>query len=245
MRHKIVSITQQLRLPNICALCNLYHRDKTAICTACQDFFLRIDSACYYCALPLPNTDFLICGHCSKKPPYFDHVVAAYHFKEPLRTLLHEFKYQEGLYLCSFFANLIINSISKEDLNTECLLPVPLHPKRLRQRGFNQSAELVKHLGRRFNIPYHLTHCKKILNTSPQADLTADQRKRNLQHAFAVEPFSYHHVTLVDDLLTTGSTVNELAFMLKNQGVKRVDVWCCARTLLSYKSHNVPSFSPK
>ncbi len=231
MRYKIASISQRLRLPSICVLCNQYHRERIAICSPCLQLLSPIGPACYHCALPLPESDFSICGHCCKKKPSIDNAIAAYHFEEPLRTLLHEFKYHEGLYLCSFFATLIMKALPPEALQTQCLLPVPMHPKRLQQRGFNQAAELVKQLGRRLKIPYHLSHCKKIIHTAPQADLNAKQRQRNLHNAFHAEPLPYQHVTLIDDLLTTGSTANELARVLKKQGVRRVDVWCCARTI--------------
>ena len=233
MRHKIASISQRLRLPAICVLCNQYHRELIAVCSPCLKLLPAIGPACYHCALPLPDTDFPVCGHCCKKKPHFDHTVAPYHFEEPLRSLLHEFKYHEGLYLCSFLARLIISAIPSEALKTQCLIPVPLHRKRLQQRGFNQAVELVKYLGRHLEIPYDLSLCKKIIETAPQAGLNATQRQRNLRHAFQAPPLSYAHVTLVDDLLTTGSTVNELAKTLKQQGVEQVDVWCCARTTRS------------
>jgi ComF family protein len=230
MRHIMASISQRLRLPAICSLCNQYHQGRLAICAECHQHLRPIGPACYHCAIPLPEGDFLICGYCCKNKPYVDQVIAPYHFEEPLRTLLHEFKYHEGLYLCSFLATLISNALPPEAPNTQCLIPVPMHPKRLRQRGFNQAAELTKQLGRTLNLPYVLSHCKKTTNTVPQASLNADQRRKNLQNAFISEPLSYQHITLVDDLLTTGSTVNELANVLKKQGVAQVDVWCCART---------------
>ena len=229
MRHKMASISQRLRLPAICSLCNQHHRGHSAICAECHAHIKPIGPACYHCALPLPLGDFLVCGHCCKKKPYVDHAIAAYRFEEPLRTLLHEFKYHEGLYLCSFLATLILNTLPPAAKETQCLIPVPMHIKRLRQRGFNQAAELTKQLGQTLQRPYHLSLCKKIINTVPQASLNAQQRSKNLRDAFYVNPLPYQHVTLVDDLLTTGSTVNELAKTLKEQGVRRVDVWCCAK----------------
>jgi len=231
MRHKILSITQRLRLPAICALCNQYHHGKLAVCTECQKHLSPIKHACIHCALPLLDNIFLICGHCIKKKPHVDFVIAANKFEEPLRTLLHEFKYNEGLYLSSFFTSLILNAIPTEAKTTECLIPVPLHNKRLRQRGFNQTALLAKELGRALKLPYNLTYCSKIINTAPQASLNADGRKANLKNSFHVKSNKYKHITLIDDLLTTGSTVNELAKTLKQQGVSRVDVWCCARAI--------------
>jgi len=231
MRHKIVSISQRLSLPSVCVLCHQYHQGTVAVCEACHHLLTPLGLACYHCASPLPPSDFLVCGQCSKEKPYYDSTIAALRFEEPIRTLLHEFKYQEGLYLCAFFATLIAKALSKDALQTQCLIPVPMHPKRLRQRGFNQAAELVKKLGKRLELPYDLSHCKKIINTAPQASLNREQRQKNLLHAFQAEPLPYQHVTLVDDLLTTGSTANVLAKLLKQQGVTRVDVWCCARAL--------------
>lgn len=231
MRHKKYSIAQRLRLPTICTLCNQYHRGTFAVCMPCHDLFIPLGPACIHCAQPLPDPTFLICGHCCKKKPAVDHTITGYVFKEPLRSLLHVFKYQEGLYLSTLFANLILNSLPESAMETECLIPVPMHRQRLRQRGFNQAAELVKHLGHRLKIPYDLSRCKKIINTAPQASLDAHQRRKNLRHAFSIPRLPYQHVTIVDDLITTGSTCNELAQIFKAQGIARVDVWCCARVI--------------
>ena len=111
----------------------------------------------------------------------------------------------------------------------DCIMPIPLHSKRIQQRGFNQAAELAKLLAKKLTIPYDATICKKITNTSPQVGLNAEERRKNLRHSFSAKPTSYHYVLLIDDLITTGSTANEMAKVLKKQGVERVDVWCCAR----------------
>ena len=231
MRHKMTSVTQMLRLPIICVVCQQPHRGRLAVCAECTLLFAPIGPACRHCAIPLPDDLFLVCGQCGKEKPDIDCVITAYRFEEPLRSLLHEFKYHEGLYLGTFLTNLMLQAMPTEYYETQCLIPVPMHPARLRQRGFNQAAELAKHLGRRLKLPYALSHCQKIINTVPQAGLNASQRKRNLLHAFQAKPLPYQHVTLIDDLLTTGSTANELARMLKNQGVTRVDLWCCARVI--------------
>lgn len=231
MRQKIASIAQKLRLPSICALCHQYHAEQHAICLPCYQLLIPIGPACTHCALPLPDRHTPLCGHCCKKKPAIDQTIAAYQFVEPLRSLLHEFKYHEGLYLSSLFASMIVDAISNMADRPQCLIPIPMHPKRLRQRGFNQAAEIAKKLGRALQLPYDMSHCKKIINTPPQAFLNAKQRRHNLQKAFSSNPLPYQHVALVDDLLTTGSTANELAKVLKNQGVERVDVWCCARVV--------------
>ena len=231
MRHKIASIAQMLRLPVICGLCNQYHTGQLAICTECTALLTPLGPACSHCALPLVDSTFMICGRCIRKKPYVDTVITAYRFEEPLRTLLHEFKYREGLYLSTFLTSLMLHALPAEACKTECFIPVPMHPKRLRQRGFNQAAELAKHLSRKLKIPCDLSYCRKSVNTVPQAGLNAQERRKNLLHAFEAKATPYQHITLIDDLLTTGSTANELARMLKNQGVSRVDLWCCARAV--------------
>lgn len=226
------SITQWLkhiRLPRSCFLCAQYHNDDDAVCHVCQQLLSPILYACTYCGRPLPESRFLTCGLCIQKKPNFDQTIAPYAFEEPLRTLLHEFKYRHGLYLRSFLAKLIMNHLPPHALDTECLIPVPMHPDKLRQRGFNQSVELVKYIGKSLRIPYHLQACQKIIPTMPQAGLSASERHRNLSNAFQAQALPYKRVTLIDDLMTTGSTANELAKILKKEGVEHVSIWCCAR----------------
>lgn len=187
---------------------------------------------CHHCAYPLPDDAYLICGHCIKEPPHFDQAFIAYPFEEPLRSLLHQFKYHNGLYLGSFLSHLMLQAWKEPSTKPQCLIPVPMHPYRLKTRGFNQAAILTKSLARKINLPYDLTSCKKIINTAPQAGLNSQQRQKNLTGAFYTAPLPYEHVALVDDLLTTGNTANEIALSLKKAGVTKVDVWCCARTIV-------------
>lgn len=216
------------KLPAICSLCQQYHLNQLAICSECLDLLTPLGPACRYCAEPLPDSTFLVCGRCIQKKPTVDAVITAYRFEEPLRTLLHAFKYHESLHLLTLLATLMRHALPA-NYQTDCLIPVPMHPKRLRQRGFNQAAVLAKCLSRRLSFPCDLSHIQKQVHTAPQAGLSSSARRQNLRHAFQAKPNHYQHVTLIDDLLTTGSTANELARVLKHQGVTRVDLWCCAR----------------
>lgn len=231
MRQKIASITQALRLPSVCVLCSQYHREPYAVCTHCTSLIKAIGPRCQHCAMPLPDESFPVCGICIKKRPKLDRVYTAYCFEEPLRTLIHEFKYSQGFYLRSMLVQLILDALTPDALNTECLIPVPLHKKRLQERGFNQAAILAKFLSKKTKRPYQLNLCEKMIHTKPQAGLEAKERQQNLTNAFQAQSTPFKHITLIDDLLTTGSTANELAHTFKAKGVIRVDLWCCARVI--------------
>lgn len=232
MRHKLLSIAQSIRLPSICLLCNQFHKNKLAVCDACMLFMPSLGSTCIHCAFPLPDTEYLICGFCIKKPPFFDSTTTAYRFEEPLRSLVHRFKYREGLYLAPVLSQLILNAWHRKPTQPQCLIPVPMHAEKLKTRGFNQAAVVTRLLAKRLQLPYDLNSCQKTVNTQPQALLDGSERAHNLRGAFSIKPLPYTHVALIDDLLTTGSTANELARTLKESGVERVELWCCARTVV-------------
>lgn len=222
-----------LRLPSICVVCSQYHRQTQIVCAACEDLFSLLGKACRHCAVPLHSTtNFLICGACIKKPPYFDSVLTAYRFEEPLRTLIHLFKYKGALFLRGFLIKLMLDAMPTSGIiSTQCLVPIPLHPLKLRTRGFNQAAILARQLAKQLDIPYELNLCCKITHTLPQAHLNQKKRRTNLHTSFLVNPSKYQHITLIDDLMTTGNTANELAKLFKKSGVRQVDVWCCARAV--------------
>ena len=220
------------RLPIICVLCHQYHTENSAICRHCRALLKPIGPACLFCAQPLPQDGVpSACGECLRKKPFLDRVITAHRFEEPLRTLLHAFKYREELYLANFLTQLMLQTAPSDIRKTQCLIPVPMHAKRLCERGFNHAAVLARALGKQLKLPCLLLQCKKVINTPPQASLTGSQRQKNLHNAFQISSIKYQSITLVDDLYTTGSTANELAHTLKKQGATNVQLWCCARTL--------------
>jgi len=112
----------------------------------------------------------------------------------------------------------------------EQIIPVPLHAQRYHRRGFNQAIEIARPIARMLDIPLNLTCCRRTRNTAPQAQLSAKERKSNLKNAFSiVKAPAVNHVALLDDVVTTGSTVDELARALRKAGIERIDVWACAR----------------
>ena len=217
------------RMPALSYLCNRYHTQQHALCASCNDLIEPLGPACEYCATPLPDIKPMICGACCIKRLAVDRVITHYRFAEPLRTLIHAFKYDAALYLRSWLTQLLLDA-KPEGYTTECLIPVPLHPTKLRQRGFNQAALLTQTLSHHLKLPHALDGCRKIAVTLPQAGLSAAQRQTNLNRSFQAQPLPYQHITLIDDVYTTGATANSIALLLKKQGLKRIDVWCCART---------------
>ncbi|MDX2345369.1 MAG: ComF family protein [Legionella sp.] len=231
--NKAASISHSWRLKTPCGLCAQYHDTFEPLCTYCESLLIPLGAACRQCATPLPDTKILLCGHCIQHPPPLDAVFTPYRFEGPLRTLLHDFKYHEKLHLSLFFAKQMQHTPPAFNPKDTCFMPIPLHKKRIQTRGFNQSAVLARHLAKRFNQPCSLNHIKKIKNTPPQASLPAKTRQKNIRNTFDVQPVTYSHVILIDDLITTGSTANELARQLKSQGCEQVSLWCLAKTCLS------------
>lgn len=229
MRKKIASITQKLYPPSICTLCNQFHREKVALCERCLQSLIPLDFRCKHCANPLPHPEQLICGACIRKKPHFDETWVNYRFEEPLRSLIHQFKYHQQLYLAKLLCTLMMHARPQNSLLPDCLIPIPMHPSRIKARGFNQAAILAKMLSKELNIPWNISHCQKVKNTLPQAGLNGKERQTNLINAFTLKPLPYKQVALVDDLVTTGSTANEMAKLLKQSGVEQVNLWCCAK----------------
>jgi ComF family protein len=223
-------ISQACRFRKICVLCHLPFTGKHALCEPCFELLPKINAPCMYCALPLPDGQTSICGMCIKQPPVIQQAIIAYPFIEPLRTLIHLFKYHQGLYLSSTLSHLIFKHLSPTS-TPELLIPVPIHKKKLQERGFNQAILLTKHLSKWLSIPYDIHACEKTEHTQSQTSLSSLARKINLEHSFKVNPMPYEHVALIDDVYTTGSTTLSLAAKLRANGVKRVDVWCIARTI--------------
>ncbi len=214
-----------------CVLCNTRHRGSYAVCALCMDELPRLEPTCRTCSQRVPHAAVLRCYACQQNEPAIDHILCAHRFSTPLRHLLHAFKYHEALYLAPCFAALMQQALPIH-YNTECLIPIPMHSRQLKQRGFNQTQLLAKSLARRIQRPVKAFYCDKIRQTARQAGLSALARQHNLAHAFVARAMPFQHVTLVDDLITTGATANELARTLKRRGVTRVDLWCCAKAVL-------------
>jgi ComF family protein len=170
------------------------------------------------------------CADCLKSPPPLTHSEIPFGYQAPLDQLIMAFKFGRQLHMAPLLAGLMQEARGYvADSKPDCLLPVPLHPRRLRERGFNQALELARHLSSHSGIPIAANLALRQRHTATQSLLKGPARRRNMRDAFVINGTPPPHVMLVDDVVTTGSTVNELARCLLGAGARRVDVWACAR----------------
>jgi len=204
------------------------------ICARCKSDLPWTGPHCLRCGLPLGSPRDKICGACiHKKPPFF-RTVYPLQYEFPANRLVQAFKFQRQLAAGRVLSHLICEYVSQRALDIpDMLVPVPLHNYRLLSRGFNQAYELAAYAGRALDIPLLTGGLRRRRNTRAQSGLSRKQRRKNVRGAFYWHGTRKpgRHVALVDDVMTTGTTVTECARVLKKAGSKRVDVWVAARAI--------------
>ena len=217
-------------LPSICPLC-LGRAENEGLCVSCQRALPKLPSHCQICATPLPQ-NALLCGACISKKPFFNRVYAAFPYTAPINRLICGIKYagyHSDIRPLTLFA--IERFKHRKLIAPDCFIPVPLHPTRLRTRGFNQALEIARFFARHFNTPLDWHCIGKPDNRQPQTALHARARQQNARGAYTL-----HHVpcanrvVIVDDVITTGATANEIARLLRSAGIRHIEVWVLART---------------
>lgn len=185
--------------------------------------------ACPGCAQP-QNFDGL-CAHCLKKPRPFDAAWAAFRLEAPVQQAIHGMKYRSGFMQARLLGDLMAQKLGRRALPLpELVIPVPLHRNRLMGRGYNQSLEIAQTLKRTLAIKVDANAAKRIRSTPDQIGLSAAQRRRNLHNAFTVDMrVAGKHIALLDDVMTTGTTLAELARAARKAGAARIEVWAVAR----------------
>lgn len=217
--------------PPTCLLCGADGAAELDLCQGCLAALPKLTSACTSCALPLPDSaNPQICGQCLQHPPSFNRTQALFRYEQPVAGLIQQLKFNGHLAIARSLGELLAQQLTPDPVLPDAILPVPLHSQRLRQRGFNQALELARPLARRFGLPLLTRCCQRTRATLAQTALSAQQRRKNLRGAFQVmQPLPAKHIAIVDDVMTTGQTVNELAKTLRKAGAERIDVWVCAR----------------
>jgi len=223
-----------LLFPPRCRLCGTAPSADAALCRACLADLPWLGGCCCRCARPLPSgVDSRLCGACLKRAPGFDAATALLHYRAPADYLIQRLKFSGELAVAPLLADLLAGKIAARTTPLpDCLIPVPLHRVRLQERGFNQATELARRLGQRLDLPIEHRRCRRDRYTRPQSLTPTKLRRRNLRGAFSVtgELPVDAHVAIVDDVMTTGHTADELARVLRRAGAARVEVWIVARS---------------
>lgn len=230
-----LNITQHL-LPEKCLLCQSSHtsNSKTGLCFGCTRNLPWLQQSCQRCSLPLNATHALqLCGQCQTKAPVFDACHCLFHYETPINRLISRFKFNQQLSYSRLFGQLMAEHIKNRYPRTtlpEMIIPVPLHKSRLRERGFNQAQEVARICAKELALPLNTKQCQRDKDTAHQLGLSAIERRRNLRRAFSSKPFpTGTRIALVDDVMTTGTTLAELSACLKKAGCQEVHLWCIAR----------------
>ncbi len=229
----------ELLLPPACPLCGgsmPQGPGRPPLCRACLTGIPPLESPCCpRCSLPYPaekGSDHL-CEPCLRQAPPFSWAAALGLYQGSLRTAVHRFKFSGAIGLDRPLANLLAEKLKErvEDFQPDLLVPVPLHPARLRQRSYNQSLLLARQLSRHWQVPTAHRLLMRTQETPSQQGLSADIRRRNLKGAFSLlHPLCGKRILLVDDVLTTGATARECSRVLLSGGASAVSATVLART---------------
>jgi len=215
-----------------CLLCRgaaQLSRGEGLLCAACDADLPRLgNSLCPRCALASP--DGMLCGRCLVRPPGYDATLAALEYRFPADVLVHSLKFRGELALASLLGRLLAERVTRGE-RVDCVLPVPLSAARLRARGYNQALEIARHAARATGTALDAQLCERSRDTQAQAELRWAEREKNVRGAFrCTVELRGTAVAVVDDVMTTGATLNEVAATLKRAGASRVVNWVAART---------------
>jgi ComF family protein len=204
------------------------------LCDSCLADLQNNQHACSLCALPIKESaSTSLCAECLKSPPVFDGCLSAFVYAQPLEWMIQQLKFNEKLSFAPLLSSLMLRHLqmtTSEQLPADVIIPMPLHPRRLKERGFNQSLLLLEPVAVEMGVPIDSSSCRRVRDTPHQTGKTARQRRQNIKGAFRFDNHKgYKHVIIFDDVITTGSSVGELSKVLRRSGVVRVDVWSLAR----------------
>jgi len=219
---------ERFALPQSCVFCR-GPEARTGICPGCRaDLPGREAERCPVCADLSPGGQR--CGRCLSEPPAYSRVVTAVSYQFPADAAIQRLKYAGALHLARPLGALLAECVATEPM-PDLILPMPLSPQRLRERGFNQALELARVVCGALGLTLDVERCVRARDTPPQVSLPWDERRRNVRGAFQMRgPGEVARVAVVDDVLTTGATLDELAQVLRRAGAREVVGWVVART---------------
>lgn len=220
MIHNWINIIQDYLLPPTCILCGNKGFKNHDICDACYQRLVRNNKCCYRCAaiFDVPTTSPVLCGQCLSSHPAFDETYAPFIYQGEMRHLITSLKFGAHTKNARLLGMLLAEHLIQTAQVPDLILPVPLHKFRYRERGFNQAIEIAKIVSKELHIPLDINSCIRHHDTPHQIELSAKQRRKNMENVFTlIKPINANHVAILDDVMTTGSTVHELASLLKKQ----------------------------
>lgn len=218
---------------NQCILCSRRASHPSGICSPCLTDLPWIEACCARCALPLSSSMATsspgVCANCLQKPPSFDNVSALFRYEFPIAQLISRIKHNNQPQLIRHLSNLMSEHFDAPDGDTS-LVPIPMHPSDLRKRGFNQAELLCRLLAKSFALPMQKQLLQKKRITPAQHSLDRAGRMSNMQDVFIPTAPIKGKLILVDDVMTTGATLEAASRVLKKAGAGQVNAWILART---------------
>jgi ComF family protein len=216
--------------PRACFVCG-ETAGNAVVCHACEPMLVRLPKvACPRCALPVP-LEGVLCGQCQRREPQFDATLAAFVYTHPVREMVLALKHGHGFDLLDYLGRELADTFVTSHA-VDCIVPVPLHARRLTQRGFNQSCELAQQVALEKGVPLLRQAVLRDVDTPKFLGLRGKQRRRVVRGVFrSVKDFKGLHVLVIDDVMTSGATLDEMARTLKQRGATRVTNLVLARTL--------------
>lgn len=200
------------------------------LCRACRaELPLQPAGVCPCCGGP--EAVATNCARCFPRAPAFDSCFSGCMYRYPVDQMIKRLKYQARLDLAHALSRPLLETLGRDmEVVPDCLVPTPMHGKRLRSRGYNQAREVANVLSQRLSLPVDDQLLRRHKLTAYQYELRPEQRKNNVMDAFSlIKTMRYKNIAVVDDILTTGATADELARLLKHHGAQHVQVWCLAR----------------
>lgn len=229
--YKWIANIQSHCLPTQCLLCGAQSDEWSNLCRGCRADLPWVQEVCPRCAAPVLGS--VLCTGCQQQAPSFDRTYAPCRYRPPVSDLIQRLKFH-GVLAAAPALGSVLSRWLQEHLSSypDAVLPVPLHPERVRERGYNQAVEIGRIVAKQLALPLLVSGATRTRPTKPQSTLASKrERHANLRHAFQLRhDFGENtHIAILDDVMTSGATVQALAGTLRRAGVARVDVWICGR----------------
>ena len=224
---------QDWLLPRLCPACGASAGPGRELCLGCAAALPTLQHACPRCARAYEHPDTRAeCGACQKNPPAFSRSIALYRYAPPVDHFIRELKFRHQLGLARLLGAQLAERLAPERARPDRIIPIPLHPARLRERGYNQALEIARPLARTLRVPLDFLSMQRVRATVSQTGMALAARRKNVRNAFRLRDpqlLKGLHVAVVDDVMTTGSTVEAAAKCLRAAGVEKVEIWVVAR----------------